>query len=364
MATLSGARWAFGLALGVAPAPALALPPAPAGVEVTTTYGIEFSTVGHVGNAPWVLPGEPGISFTRPTGAVGYEFRIGRTEVTTGQWMDFLNTFSTRYVLGTDDPAYSFFNIGPAQWGAVEDATYQGPGVRYVFRSDLPQATMTPVTGISWRAGAMFCNWLHNERSTEWSSLTHGAYDTSTFGGTIFEFTDQLTHSPGARFWIPTLDEWVKAAFYDPARDGPGQGGYWTRANRSDGPVVYGPPGSGQANSGFQLPFFGEAEIPLGSYALEQSAYGLLDAMGGVNEWTEGVWPPAGTPRKRVVLGSSAGLLPEAADYYDALGRWELGAPDDPIGLRIAAQIPGPWWITLALLGVLTRGHRSRKEYT
>lgn len=101
----------------------------------------------------------------------------------------------------------------------------QGP---YVLNGNLPNAGMIPVIGLNWRVSAMYCNWLHNGKQNTLESLQSGAYDVSTFhtnpDGT---FTDQITRSPGATFWIPSLDEWIKAVHYDPNRYGPGKGGWW-----------------------------------------------------------------------------------------------------------------------------------------
>ncbi len=111
-------------------------------------------------------------------------------------------------------------------------------------RVHLPNAAMIPVDGISWRDAAMFVNWLNNGKQAALDSLMHGAYDVNTFGtnpdGT---FTDQLTHSPGARFWIPTFDELLKSFHYDPNKFGQGQGGWWQQPNGTDTPLISGPPG-------------------------------------------------------------------------------------------------------------------------
>ena len=84
------------------------------------------------------------------------------------------------------------------------------------------------MNGITWRTAAKFSNWLHNDKASSIAALQDGAYDTSTFTTNPNQtFNDQLTHHPVAKFWIPTLDEWIKAAHYDPNRYGPGEGGYW-----------------------------------------------------------------------------------------------------------------------------------------
>src|SRR5690606_21628647 len=101
-------------------------------------------------------------------------------------------------------------------------------------------------------------------------------------------FTDQATRSPGAKFWIPSLDEWIKAAHYDPDRWRDGEAGYWRYSHTSDDPPIPGAPGEGQTSAGYDPPGVDEAfYIPLGSYPDVQSPWGLLDTTGGAAEWTE-----------------------------------------------------------------------------
>ncbi|MDX2117774.1 MAG: SUMF1/EgtB/PvdO family nonheme iron enzyme [Planctomycetota bacterium] len=171
--------------------------------------GFQWATIGAVGNQAY--KGSPGYR-AHNRGSVGYEYKISKLEITTGQWLEFVNTFSTQ----TD--SYNFTKFGPTYWGASLDTRYTGPGVKYKLRND-PNAAMRPVGGISWRDAARYCNWLHNGKSSDLNSLITGAYDTTTFGGDrINGYTDAATHLPGAKYWIPTFDEWLKAAYYDPDR--------------------------------------------------------------------------------------------------------------------------------------------------
>ena len=144
-----------------------------------------------------------------------------------------------------------------------------------------------PRRRVSWRTCAIYANWLHNNKSSDRSAFLNGAYDVSTFGnrpGPSGEsvFTDQLTHNPGARYWIPTLDEWLKAAHFLPTGNG-GQGQWYLYPTGSDTPPRYGPPpgfqgGSplNQANAGFSIiPGRDEFRIPLGAYSTT-SPWGLF----------------------------------------------------------------------------------------
>ncbi len=303
---------------------------------------IEFVTIGDPGNPGYPLASPPGYLNVQGRGAVDYLYRIGKYEVTTAQWMEFVNNYNT---LGGQ---WTYF-ADPVAWGAVPDPSYTGPGVKYMLDPGLPNAAMVPVSGISWRESAMFCNWLHNGKASGLWAIENGAYDTSMFttnpNGT---FNDQLTHHPDAKFWIPTFDEWTKASHWDPNRYGPGQGGYWLYSHQSEDPPIGGPPGQGQANTGFFLPNAGQFYIPLGSYPETQSPWGLMDTAGATNEHTEFFWPLV-MPSERGGRGSWAGGAHEAADriYFPWPSKPQYGF--SMLGLRVASQVPAP--ASLVILG-------------
>jgi formylglycine-generating enzyme required for sulfatase activity len=293
--------------------------------------GIDFVTIGAPGNPAYNGPDPTGRVTGR--GSVGYEFKLSRTEVSTAQWLEFYNTFKAR-----EDAVSEFVMPMPLNWGAEVDPTYSGPGRRYRLR-DEPGAGDRGVYGVSWRTSARFCNWLHNDKSVTLSAIANGAYDASTFTyPSPGQFTDQITRNPDARYWIPSLDEWLKAAHYDPAN--PDRDGWWLYSNRSDNPLNYGPPGEGDANAGFALPGFAHYLIPLGSYPNVQSPWGLLDMAGAAREWTEHIRVVNDT-MIRTLEGSAVSDSPESARNGDRVnvfgGGSEPGAPGGNGGLRIAA---------------------------
>jgi len=315
------------------------------------SYDFDFATIGSTGNAPWIGKDPYGYAYGR--GQVDYTYRISKLETTTAQWMEFVNTYS---VLGGQWTHFA----DPIGWGGEPDPTYTGPGRRYRL-SGLPDAARLPVDGISWREAAMFCNWLHNEKSSAIAALQSGAYDTSTFGtNPNHTFTDQLTHSPGAKYWIPTLDERLKAVYYDPNRHGPSVGGYWDFANMSDQPPVPGLPGQGTTSGGLLLPNSAEWEIPLGAYRDQVSPWGLWDTSGGTKEWLEEVLFSE-FPVERGLGGSFAGGPGfQVVDRIYGLNSLspDLGATG--AGLRIASAVPVPGSITLLSAAGIMFARRRR----
>jgi sulfatase-modifying factor enzyme 1 len=315
-------------------------------------YDFDWATIGDTNNSAftgthpfWPVYGR---------GSVSYRYRISKYEVTTAQWMEYVNTFSTQ----SDD---NTFFARPSFWGARRDETYDGPGARFVLR-ETPNAANMPVFGLSWRESARYVNWLNNDKSASPDAITNGAYDTSTFGqnpdGTI---TDQRTRNADARFWIPTWDEWLKAAHYNPATDG---WNVWP--NIDDLEPVPGMPGVGTTSVGvmngdcggevLRCPY----DIALGAYDVT-STYGLYDLSGGTSEWTEEVFYDT----VRGVEGLNAGAHIPDPESLTPDNIFDIGT-DEPWGagfhgLRIAGIIPTPGVCTPGLIMVLFQSKRRRR---
>ncbi len=296
--------------------------------------GIEFVTIGAPGNPAYAGPDNNNAVTGR--GSVGYEYRIGKTEVTTAQWMEFFNHFDSR-VPWIDTPLF---------WGATATGN---PNEPYRLLNS-PTAGLRPVSGITWRTAAMFCNWLCNDKRTDIAAVMNGAYDVSTFGEVHGNFTDQWEHNPGARYWIPTLDEWIKASYYDPNYGGTGVGGWWWNSiNGTNVPLVYGPPGQGQANAGFSLPGGGEFAIPLMAYPEIRSPWGLLDTAGATTEYLETVHVVDGIPFRQF-MGSHWTSAYRQGDRIYGIGDAFPSNPTTYSGFRIAAAVPSSGPATLAMI--------------
>jgi formylglycine-generating enzyme required for sulfatase activity len=328
--------------------------------------GIDFVTVGAVNNPAWPGDGTPG-ALTVGRGSVPYAYRIGRLEVTTAQWVEFFNA-------AFDRPAADRIPhlIPPDHWGAAPASPTTPGGQRWQV---LPGRELAPVGSISWRMAAIYCNWLCNAKGSARSAFLSGAYDVSTFGfrpGTSY-FTDQLTHAPGAAYWIPTWDEWLKAAHYDPNKNGSGQGGWWLYPTTSDTLPAYGPPGTtsngrpAQANAGWDTqayPGRSPFDVSLGAYPAVASPWGLLDAAGGTREWTEG-WAGLGGPEFRYAEGSAWNDSGGAAAQTDIIN---LPGGDFPnistydYGFRIASAVPTPPASVMVFLYAVVAGRRVKRQ--
>lgn len=380
--------FAFGLAAALSFAT-----PALAGGDIDPLSGIDFVRITHPGNAPWMGNGQQGDDAIG-RGSVDYEYNIGRFEVTTSQWVQFFNAAYDRPAGEANLP----WLTPPTFWGAqgMTPINSSNPNAR---RWQVPAGNeMRAVGNISWRMAAMYCNFLHNGGAAAGgeggvvprANFLSGAYDVSTFGPNgMGGFADQATRSPGARYFIPSRDEWIKAAHYDPHRFGENQGGYWEFSNSTDEWIPGGPPGVNvnigpggpgpnpdgplaQANYGwdtFTFPGYGSPfNVPLGAYPDVQSPWGLLDLAGATSEWTEGIFYGAlEGPRSRQLEGSYWSGAP-GEGIGDAI--WARGADWPPniaaldFGLRIASVVPAPSSLMGILGCVVLVTPRRRKAHT
>ena len=134
------------------------------------------------------------------------------------------------------------------------------------------------------------------------STTERGAYtlDGATNGGL------DITRNPGAKYWIPSEDEWYKAAFHDPRLEAeggpPGDDFYWLYSTMSDtvpendiGPL----PLANQANyidgGGYSVTQSGSDDpnqnylTDGGAYEGSAGPYGTFDQGGNVWEWNDAV---------------------------------------------------------------------------
>lgn len=316
-------------------------------------YDFQWATVGSPGNPAYQAPFPPSEDTVHNRGSVSYEYRITRLEVSTAQWLEFQNAFA-------EVPGNPLYQIPPTYWGATVARVIPSTG-RFVYRLvDLPNAGQLPVGGMSWRDAARYCNWLHNNKEISLAAISTGAYDTTTWGrnsdGTI---SDAPTHMPGAYFWIPTLDEYLKSTHFDPNKNGPGQAGWWRYKNSSDSPAITGLPGIGTTSAGYFTSDDSAAGwlIPLGSYTTSLSPWGLWDTSGGGAEWTEELFGS----RERGYVGSAVSDTGGAAASRDYIGRIGSQTVFSPAftSFRIVSPVPTP---SAAMLVVLCAALFSKKS--
>jgi len=322
----------------------------------------------------WVTIGDPGNAAQSAAnrthsesegdgyGAVSYTYKISRNETTITQYAAFLNA-----VAAAD--TYGLYRTSMAE-GYAPSISRTGISGSYTY--SVIGSGDRPITWISWYDAARFANWIHNGHPT-------GAQNTATTEDGAYTLTGNtgiITKNVGATVWIPTENEWFKAAYYDPTHMG-GTGGYWLYANQSDSITsnIVGVPGAANFRNGNdfavtqnnQLIYGNNYLTEVGAYGIDsQSYYGINDMGGNVKEWNDAII-------ERIIGGEPTIFRGVRGGSWD-LGEFNLrsstrifgsdGLPsgdDNAFGFRLAS-IPEPSSTLLSLLfstGLLCRRKRN-----
>ena len=235
----------------------------------------------------WIAVGDPGNvdgSHGDGYGGVEHRYSIGKYEVTNDQYVEFLNAVAT-----VGDPHGLYSTEMDDGWNGIGGISRSGsgmPGNPWVYETR-PGRGNRPVNYVSWYDAVRFANWMHNGQPTgtqEASTTEDGAYDMSLSAGVV--------RKPGARVFLPSEDEWYKAAYY---KGGGTAAGYWQYPTQSDiAPTPEAPPGmdlvNGSANyysGGFVDPTYYTTEVGTYIGRPSDSAYGTFDQGGNMWEWNE-----------------------------------------------------------------------------
>jgi len=226
-----------------------------------------------------------------------------------------------------------------------------------------------PVNWVSWFDAARVANWLVNG-ATSSSSTETGAY--TLLGATS---GNAVAVNPGATYYIPTENQWYKAAYY---KGGSTDAGYWQYATQVTGtaptPATADAMGNGRSSSGGNLMDQGNyANYDQGADWNSQngnvtsvgtnggpSAYGTFDMSGNVSEWND-LTGAAGSSRG--LRGGDWAWLGGA--IYVSSSSSNANAPSyeiNTLGFRLAA-VPEPSSLSLLLAGgaVLMAGRRRNR---
>ena len=155
-------------------------------------------------------------------GSVGYAFYIQKYPTTNEEYTAFLNS-----VDATGTNLYNLYSpmMTTQVQGGIFYVSTNSTGNKYVTKNYMNNK---PVIYIDWFKAARMCNWIHNGCADNYfSNITEvGVYDLTINNPSIDKNIDSSC-------WIPTENEWYKAAFYDPSKSD-GAGGYWKYATKND----------------------------------------------------------------------------------------------------------------------------------
>ncbi len=328
-------------------------------------HGWDFVTIGALGNAPFT--GTDMFNYTYGRGGVDYAYRIARQEMRSEQLAEFFTA------IGELQDALFLFE--PVHWGGG----ITGLGDSWTWDVIPPENGLLPTGGVSWAAAAYYCNWLHNGRPDGFAQVQTGAYDMRAYTHSLDVLDLPREREPGARYFLPTMDEWMKAVHYEPDRYGAGAGGWWVYTHRSDvTPAVGYPDEGGETSAGIGwdqstgVPDFDEIEaawdIPVGAYADVLTPWGLEDTTSGGSEWFETLGR-FGEERERSWSGARAGstvtstIDGRSACRVDSVNDSGPGlVAEEFLSFRLAsipvsvADFAEPWWeLTFADVAAFAR---------
>ncbi|HSK50809.1 MAG TPA: hypothetical protein VK889_10005 [Solirubrobacterales bacterium] len=342
-------------------------------------------------------PKGPRAPVCQPVGGVGYGYGIGKLEVTVGQWVAFLNTVDPGGRNAHD--LYSETESGAAwpRFGQV-DFEAGAPAGRH-YSAAAPEWVDKPYGFANFLRSARFANSLSNGKVLSRKASSAGRFRSVTYRVRLSRQTERgmydmrkrkATRTAKSGFVIPSQDEWIKAAYYEPM--GGGTYSYWkypTNAGVFGDGTATAPaqatldPATGDvANPQTQpLSIYHASETPAPSwcpsnqtasacatvnpFGFSAKAYekgfqgslgtvgqaktlgpwGTLDQGGNAVEWTDTITaPPFGTKGKRVwrrlhggianapvyqLWLSAVGLQPQEDTFFTATYPW--------LGIRIGA---------------------------
>lgn len=285
-------------------------------------FTMDFVPIGNPGNAADTT-GNP-----NPVGSVGYAYSIGKYEVS----RDMVTKASSEGGLGLT---------------LLDMSSLGGNGIN------------RPATGVSWNEAARFVNWLNTSQgyspaykfSTQPGDVGYNANQNISlwvFGDAGFDASNRFRNSL-ARYFLPNIHEWYKAAYYDPNANG-GTGGYWNYPTGSDTAPTAVASGTAAGTAVYkQSGTQGPADV---TQAGGLSPYGVMGMGGNVYEWQETEWD--------LVNDNGAGVRIDRGGSWSAFA-FNLSASDragaNPtdethgVGFRVATTVPEPGSAILASLG-------------
>ena len=312
-----------------------------AALSTCAAIHIDTVPVGNAGNPNDPSDGDERMPGIQNLGSVPYNYRIGKFEVTNDQFAVFLNAKAASDPLNLFDPSgASEPHAGITRSGASGSFAY----------AVKPNMGNKPVDIVSWYAAIRFANWLHNGQGD--GDTETGAY--TILGGTATPSNgSSIIRNAGATWFLPTENEWYKAAYHK--NDGV-TGNYFAYPTSSDlVPTVAVVSAIGDiSNPGTNVANYHNGEggflMTVGAAGPgSASPYGTYDQAGNVTEWIE--QPLFDSFARRVRGGSwfdaSPALLSSSYGGDDPSKRFSH------LGFRVAAIVPEPASLVLLLVGTV-----------
>lgn len=234
-----------------------------------------------------------------------------------------------------------------------------------------PGRDNNPVDFVTWYDAVRFANWLHNGKGS--GDTETGAY-TLLGGAPTPSNGPSITRNAGAKWSLPTLDEWYKSAYHKNDGD---TSNYWEFPTSTNAePFSAPPPGSdapdptntanystddGVANGyndGYAVTGSSSFDSSInyltnvGAYNLALSPYGTYDQGGNVWEWNETLIPYG---LRSIRGGAYLSYVGNSDQMRAAFPEFEIptmGYSD--LGFRVVALIPEPCGLALSVVCLIS----------
>ena len=270
-------------------------------------FTMEFVTIGNPNNAADTT------GIPNPAGSVAYTYNLGKYEV-------------SREMITKANSAGSL---------GITMADMSNRGGNGVNR---------PATGISWNEAAIYVNWLNTSTGgTAAYKFVGGTFQLWSAGDAGYN-SNNLFRNSNAKFWLPSIDEWYKAAYGN-------LNGTWNNyATGSDSAPTAVASGTAANTAVYKQGVIdGPADI---TSAGGLSPYGTMGQGGNVWEWTE-----TARDGSNDIVGEDRELrggIWSHDQYFLRATDWGSGNPaisSNDIGFRVAS-VPEPSALSLLVIGL------------
>jgi formylglycine-generating enzyme required for sulfatase activity len=286
-------------------------------------FTIDFVPISGSSNPTSGIPAGNGFTFT----GVNKDYRMGTYEISNDQW----NKFKAAY-------------------GAVTG----NPSTAYDAAANFTDSSV-PANRVSWYEAAQFANYLNTSTGHQAAYKFTGDIHTSSYTLDVWGSQDadgtNLYRNKNAKYFLPTENEWVKAAYWN--------GSALQRNATKAGDGLYQGNGS---NGGWNYDFLYTMQQPWAVGSGSQELNGTYDMMGNVWEWMESPCT-TGDYLYGSVRGLRGGSYIGGSSYYLAssnrIGNYPYGE-DGSIGFRVAS-VPEPASALLMLLGAAWMGAKRKR---
>lgn len=188
---------------------------------------MQFNLITHTNNPPdtrFMVTDR-----TKNWGHVPYEYLLSKYLITQQEYCNFLNEVAIQEdTHNLFSPLESFRNINDSN--NQHNIFFENN--KYNVKNGFENK---PVVNIDFYSACRFCNWMHNEcpinTIQDNYSTEDGAYNFLSRDLVVIQKNNE------AKYWIPSDNEWYKAAYYDHKRIS-GKPAYWLYPNKSDSPPI------------------------------------------------------------------------------------------------------------------------------